>query len=524
MRIDVDSSVFRPGYVPQKTSGNAQELNAKGEFVRGKIVDVNQNMVLIQTSTGKQFSATTTIPVENYIDQEMAFTILMGEDGQILLKPEIDETGLNKQLNLKVEDILLKMGKQITPENKELVKQMMSSSIPITLENFDELRETMFSANILQSKEFSYDLKQGDSELNLNQLVKQLQMRKDFNVAGENTTSQLPEGLNVKDFLLLKNLGIEANINNIKALYDIFQKIDLGKTDLTGIKSMLASAGFFENVKNEIDLATNQNLNILTNEQKSQIETLKSNLPNTSKMEFVSDKELTQFKFPDLASLIGRDSKLIKGSFERNLALSEVIDTLKEIDTKLTKNINSDGQNSKEQLSIDYKSVKNELKTVSEMLGRNSDISQFIDKQIMPKLDVLANMQDRYNYNIIPLQIQNQDNVLQFYSKKKPATRKNEDAPLNIGLCLNTKNYGIIKSMLSYKKGQMLNIDFYTQDIKTKNYFQNNIKQLNDTLKQMGFYNLNITVQQSLPMSKSKEMIDDVLYDNKEMKSFELWI
>ena len=59
---------------------------------------------------------------------------------------------------------------------------------------------------------------------------------------------------------------------------------------------------------------------------------------------------------------------------------------------------------------------------------------------------------------------------------------------------------------------------------KTKNYFQNNIKQLNDTLKQMGFYNLNITVQQSLPMSKSKEMIDDVLYDNKEMKSFELWI
>lgn len=91
MRIDIDSIGYRPEFMPQKPSGEVNELNNRGENVRGRIIDVNQNIVLIQTSTGKQFSATTTVPMENFVGQEMSFALMIGLDGELLLKPEIDE-------------------------------------------------------------------------------------------------------------------------------------------------------------------------------------------------------------------------------------------------------------------------------------------------------------------------------------------------------------------------------------------------------------------------------------------------
>ena len=95
MRIDIGSNSIRPELILNKSNIDSFEFNNRGENVRGRVIDVNQNMVLIQTSTGKEFVANTTIPMENFIGEEMLFTVLFNEEGQIFLKPQLDEKKQN---------------------------------------------------------------------------------------------------------------------------------------------------------------------------------------------------------------------------------------------------------------------------------------------------------------------------------------------------------------------------------------------------------------------------------------------
>lgn len=534
MRIDVEAAGFHPEYVPQKVSGEQNELYNRGENVRGRIIDVNQNMVLIQTATGRQFSATTTIPIENYIDQEMSFAAILGADGEILLIPQIDEEKLNKQLDFKIEDILMKFGKQITPENKELVRQMMTTSIPITKENFEQLKSLKMALDILKGDNFTLQLEDGDTQKNIGELVEEMQTRKDFDVAKPVADHALPKEVGLKELLLLKNLNIKPTIQNLKALSDIFSRIDTGKTDITGIKSMLASEGFFEKIEHGLDTDVNSafdNKNMDTknpNVQKSAIETADFKSGEFEIKVQQNDAKINSFKFPQLSKLIKMEDggTGIKGELtEKEIAMSEVMQSLKDVDAKLSKRLLKTTQNPGQELDVDYKTIKEELKTVSQILGKDNPVSQMIEKQIMPKLELLSNMYERYNFNIIPLQIQNQNTVLQFYKKKKNSAHKGENEPINIGLCLNTKNYGLVKTMLSYQRIQKtLNLDFYTQDNKTRILFQNNIRQLSEILKTIGFNSIGINVQTSRTLTKSIDMLDDVMYENTDLRSFEIWI
>ena len=124
MRIDIGSNSIRPELILNKSNIDSFEFNNRGENVRGRVIDVNQNMVLIQTSTGKEFVANTTIPMENFIGEEMLFTVLFNEEGQIFLKPQLDEKKQNLIKDLKVEDLLTKLGKTVNSENKEIVRQI----------------------------------------------------------------------------------------------------------------------------------------------------------------------------------------------------------------------------------------------------------------------------------------------------------------------------------------------------------------------------------------------------------------
>lgn len=60
--------------------------------------------------------------------------------------------------------MLNKLGKQITPDNKELIKQMMKASMPINKEQFEEIKELNFAMNLLKSDEFAVNLENGDNE------------------------------------------------------------------------------------------------------------------------------------------------------------------------------------------------------------------------------------------------------------------------------------------------------------------------------------------------------------------------
>ena len=249
MRIDIDSVSYRPDFTPQKTSGDANELNNRGENVRGRVIDVNQNIVLIQTSTGKHFSASTVVPMENFIGQDMSFSVMIGPDGEIVLSPEIDESKRNNLEELKVQDMLVKLGKTPSADNKEIIKDMMKSSIPITKENFEQAKELKFALNILQSDDFAIDMEQSDLEQNISDVIKDIQNKKDFGVAKQSDTTIVPKDVSLKDVLLLKNLDLNISPKNINALSQVLNKLNTNsKEDLTGLIDVLNN----KNIQNYI--------------------------------------------------------------------------------------------------------------------------------------------------------------------------------------------------------------------------------------------------------------------------------
>lgn len=532
MRIDVDFSGYKLQYNMQKQSGDVNELNNRGENVKGRIIDVNQNMVLIQTSSGKQFSATTTVPMENFVNQEMDFIIMIGQDGEIILKPEIDEKSKNNLIDLKIEDMLGKLGKQISLENKELIKEMMKTSIPITKENFEEIKELKFAINLLKSQDFHIKLENGDESKNINELLKELQNRKDFGLLKQANSSVIDENLSLKDILLLKNLGIKSNLENIKSLYQLVKDININKEDLIGINKLLQDENFdknlkldIENVNKSIDLNFSH-LDIKTNQKGSKTENLLMEIAENLSFEDMEKLNKGELLFEDFY----KDSEIVKTKdinrqeilSEMKITKEDIMNILKNVEKALSKKIQSNSNDRKQDLSIDYKNIKEDIKSIINILGKESEVGKLLERQINPKLEIMNGMNERYNYNLIQFKInENYENTLQYYVKKRrKSIKKQED--VNIGLSLETKNHGNIKTMINYNKDKKLKLDFYTENKTTKNLFENNISSLEEVLKNLGFSSIDIKVVQS--KDNKTNLIDDILYENEKLEIFEMWI
>src|SRR5690606_33005167 len=141
---------------------------------RGRVIDVNQNIVLIQTSNGKEFTANTTIPMENFIGQEMLFNVIFNSEGQMFLRPELNEKEISMMETLKIEDILIQLEKQLPPENKELAAKMLKAGIPLSPENFKELKELTLSLKIL-SQNLPAEYNEEQSKMPLQVLLKEVE-------------------------------------------------------------------------------------------------------------------------------------------------------------------------------------------------------------------------------------------------------------------------------------------------------------------------------------------------------------
>ncbi|EHL17252.1 hypothetical protein HMPREF9630_00419 [Peptoanaerobacter stomatis] len=527
MRIDIDSIGYRPEFMPQKPSGEVNELNNRGENVRGRIIDVNQNIVLIQTSTGKQFSATTTVPMENFVGQEMSFALMIGLDGELLLKPEIDEKNQKTLVDLKIEDMLNKLGKQITPDNKELIKQMMKASMPINKEQFEEIKELNFAMNLLKSDEFAVNLENGDNEKNLNELLKELQTRKDFGLTNKSETAVLNKETDLKDILLLKNLGLKVNVNNLKSLYDVLNKANVKQDDIIGMNNLINDKEFSRNLRSELENITN--IQVEQKDENNFVKTTNVLLENAEKLSFKEmenlNKAFKNIEFKDFSENILTDT--IKESvknpkLQKEIKSDEITEMLKNIEKGLIKKIQQNGKYNKSDLQVEYEKAKEEIKDIISIFSSQSDTAKAIEKQVLPKLDLLMNMAEKYNYNVIPFKVgENYENVLQYYMKKGKKSLKKQDE-INVGLSIDTMNYGNVKAMVNYDKKDSLKLDFYTQDKNVKNLFDNNISKLKDILKTIGFSNININVR--VNENKSHKLINDVLFDDKNLKSFEMWI
>ena len=136
-------------------------------------------------------------------------------------------------------------------------------------------------------------------------------------------------------------------------------------------------------------------------------------------------------------------------------------------------------------------------------------------------MDILANIAEKYNYNIIPFKTeQDYENILQYYVKKDNKSLKKQD-DINVGLSLDTINNGNVKAMVNYNTNNNLKLEFFTDDKKVKSLFENNMSSLTSILKKLGFPDVDVKVK----VKTTKEtLMQEALYNDSLAKSLEFYV
>ena len=528
LRIDTGTIGYTSDFLKQQGGKELGSSSNNGENIKGKVLDVNQNTVLIQTPSGGQITATTVIPMENFINQEMNFDLIVGENGDIILSPQIDDKSENSLKQLKIQDILVKLGKDVNNTNKEIIENMMSSSIPITKENFESVKELRFALEVLKGEDFAVELEPNEQFQDLMTVLKDIQNKKDFGIAQKSDTPVLSKDISLKDLLLLKNLDVNISPGNIKSLENLLKNISDKNIDIADISKFIEDFQKAEDMSFEINQY--QDKTAVSNEKTDlkNVELLLENAENLS----IEDMEELNRQFKDVVfEEFSEDDrsfdiqKNIKESTSQlgikdKMTKDEVVNTLKDLQNRAIKTINTDRNNDRDNLKIDYNQLKEELKNVSNMTQNKTSTLNIAEKQLFSKLDILANMAEKYNYNIIPFKTeQNYENVLEYYVKKDKKSLKKQD-DINIGLSLETINNGNVKAMVNYNINNNLKLEFFTEDKKVKSLFENNMSSLTSILKKLGFSDVKVDVK----IKTSKQtLMQEAFYNDNLPKSLEFY-
>lgn len=122
---------------------------SKGMEIRATVVDSSLSKVRIMLENGRQLSAKTSVPFENFINEKLVFKVL-ADDGGLVIRPRLQDANIRHELDMKVSKLIASLGLQDNQESREIVRDMMKLEIPVTKNNFQAISENIKSLEILK--------------------------------------------------------------------------------------------------------------------------------------------------------------------------------------------------------------------------------------------------------------------------------------------------------------------------------------------------------------------------------------
>lgn len=528
MRIDIGANAIRPELLLNKNNFDAHELKGRGENIRGKVIDVNQNIVLIQTSSGKEFMANTVVPMENFIGEDMSFVVVVGSEGQILLKPELDEKKQNLLNELKIEDILNKLNKPITPENRAIIKNMIQSGIAINENSFKEIKSLTLAMNLMQkmpAEEFGGD----KLTLPLDQLVRGQEQVENAIVTKGNTA--LPQEVSLKDIITLKGLKLEVNLQNLKALNEVNKALESKDNDIFGLKKLIENNFQEKGNPPQLDTKTGQppvdgKIGQASVDPKTGLTVPLEQEENARQL---AGKEAIG-KFSEDKGFQGlKDLLSAKVDNEGDFKVSK--EMIKELLTEITKasskeihekNIATGREKMTESdLKLDIDKLAKDLKTVLGSIAKESELGKTIEREILPKTDIMKEFMREFQVNILPFQMDKYENIAQYYIKKNNNKKKDKEG-ITVAFSLDTFHYGNVRALLNYQSAKVISIDILTENLSYEEKFKQALGELRQIMTGLGYTNISLST--GIMTDKQKSLAEDKIYPNFEAKSFETWV
>ncbi|MCT4509803.1 MAG: hypothetical protein N4A48_13805 [Tepidibacter sp.] len=459
------------------------------ESVTGKILEVKSNVVKILLKNGNEFMANSNIPLENLLGEQVNFKVL-NSDKNIVLQPQIEGTALEKELDVKINNLISDLKLPNNEENKSLIKEMIKQNIPVNVKNLKTIKDNIGSFNILsrlteeEVKILNKNIKNIENK-EVKEIVKDIYINKE----GKNILNFLKDlkemGPKEKNILFLFKNKFEINIGNMKNLDSLLKGENLDDI-LKEINNILDEELGAVNK----DIQNNNFLNIKEEIQKLNV--IKQNTTESDTQKDIS-KDMSE---EDISSK--NDIKKIIKNIVQNL------DTDKKVDVeKIKQNMDS---------LIKTLNLQNEIKLGESLKGEFQDVNQ--------KLELLNDISNEYMYFQIPFEYKEYKNLAEILLSENTKNKKDGKKSISILISLNTHNLSRIDTMLNYYNND-LNIVFGLKDEKIKNMFEKNEKKLVEVLKSIGINNTNINYKIK---TENKPILNNIDYINNKFSNFNMWV
>ncbi len=456
--------------------------------VKGKIINVNSNAIKLLLENGKELFATSNIPLENLLGEEVNFKVLKGENG-LILQPKIEGTALEKELSLKIDHLMNELQIGNTKENKELIREMIKQNIPVNNENFKLLKENIGALKILSNlpKEELQDLNKNIENIedkDLREIVKKIYINKEGKNLGEGIKDLKNIDLKEKDILFLFKNDFKLNIENLKIL-----------------DKFLIKGESLEKILNEINTLLLENEDVdLEGKAFKDISLEKADLSKKDKGLEIADKKIMHQEEIIKEVSIG-DKKEIK-----------------EIIKSLIKNFEVDKE-------VNVEKIKQDLEFLLKNIGTEKEINlgKLESKQlgeVGQKLEFLNKLSNDYMYFQVPFHYKEYRNLAEILLKDKAIKKGKNGKDISIFISLNTHNLNRIDSMLRYENKD-LKILFGIKDEDTKKIFKVFENKLINALKKIGMKNIYIDYKIQEENESILNRLEEV---NNAFSNFNIWV
>ncbi|MCT4585108.1 MAG: hypothetical protein N4A54_09315 [Peptostreptococcaceae bacterium] len=508
-----------------------RKKNATKEFIRnkmelkGKILSVSKNNIVIRLPDGSEVSATSNIPLENFQGLDLTFLLLNTKEG-LILRPKIDGLAAQLETNYKLESLLGKIGVLDNKENREILLDMIRQNIPITSEKFVKIREEITAFNAIKSLS-QMDLSGITSDLESIEDMELKNIIKNFfgKNQGKNLESILSEIKNFKldksDIIFLVKNDVKINFENLKAFNDLLYNEDNLLTMSEKSNETLLSNGMkfdvlntdyeMNNLKTHLDV--NVDINQLLNENgeidHEKLNTLKSKL-TAFDSQALDDKIMDFFKGENVEEKISE----ILNKEESSL------DNLQKSIKNLVKNIFIDKNWDINEFRENLLELK---KSIQEILNDNMDSKDI--KNLSSKLEILSQVNKDYMYFQIPFVNQTYKNLAEIMIREKveERTRFSTKRSINIMVSIDTKNLDRVDSLISYYKNS-LSVAFKFKNEKIKRIFESKDSIIKSFLNNLNFESVN--TYYSVDENLDESLLKRIRYEdeNSNYSTFDVWV
>ncbi len=475
--MKINSSNLLGGIYNKNTAAIDKLLN--NSQIKATVMETNMNNVKLLLENGRQLSAKSNIPLENFLGEKLSFKIVKSEN-EIAIRPQIQGGAQQREMNMKASKLLRSMNIQDTAQNREIAKEMMKSEVPLSKENFLNIKENINSFEklkfIIQSG--STDLK-GEIENLVQKDIKDVIREIVIENKGENVKN-LSEKMDIssiekKDIIFLHKNGHTANMANINALNAFVYNGE----NIIGILDKL------ENLFEQI-------FKMKTKNEDGKVENNK-NEPEG-----------------DAGALRGAKEDSKSGALQKQ--------KLENIIKNLTKNADGDGS----KLAGKKEILKEAADTVDRLLsGLEMDKDETFEMETASqKLKFLYDVSKTGAYVQIPINDGDSKRLMEMTENKKKKKNKRDHEGYSVLFSLDTQKFNKVSCRLEYSELKGLAVVFGLEDENAVKIFKSNTGRIHEMLQSLEINNISVNF-------KTMEESDLVKFAGRAAEgfpNFDMWV